>query len=246
MALSLMIFSLVNRYFLVFAISTILGILAWEITIFLVPAWFLTRDRLKGAILVVAAVLVLFIPRWVFPPSHSLIEQLTSQFNGGLWHLPFFYTKTIVASWGFLWVLAPIGLWLMPKDKFASLAVPFTILLVGAFFYSAIATDTFRYFHILAPVFAISCAQLYAELFKNKAHIFGLSILAALVIAQAFDSVPNILFGDGSWVLRREAPTILLTILGIIYGLGAAFVLLFQELREKLPQIDIWFRSPAS
>ena len=248
MALSLMIFSLINRYFLVFAISAILAILAWEITIWLVPAWFLAGDRLKGAILLVAAVLVFFMPRWVFPSDSSLIDTITSQFHAGLWHNPSYFAKTIIVSWGFLWVLAPIGVWLMPKDKFGSVASAFGILLFGAFLYSAIATDTFRYFHILAPVFAISCAQLYVGLFKNKAHIFGVSILAALVIANAFDSVPNILFSEGSWVLGSETPTLLLTILGVIYGLGAALVLrevLFQELREKLPQIRIWSRSPA-
>ena len=249
MALSLMIFSLINRYFLVFAIAAILGILAWELTIWLVPAWFLARDRLKGAILLVGAVLVFFIPRWVFPSDLSLIDILTSQFNAGLWHNPSYFAITIVVSWGFLWVLAPIGVWLMPKDKFGSVASAFGILLFGAFLYSAIATDTFRYFHILAPVFAISCAQLYVWLFKKKAHIFGVSILAALVIANAFDSVPNILFSEGSWMLRSRTPTQLLLIFGVVYGLGSVFVLrevLFQELRDRLLQIRIWSRSPAS
>ena len=246
MVLSVMVFALVSRYFLVFAIFTILGFFVWELTLWLVPAWFLAGDRRKGAILLVMAALVFFIPRWILPSGLGLITQITSQVEVGFWHQPSFLAKTSIVSWGFLWVLAPIGIWLMPKDNFGSLASAFATLLVGALLYAALAVDGFRYFQILAPVFAIACAQLYVVLFKDKAHIFWALILAALVFAQAFDSVPNILFTEGDWFLASETPTLLLLILGVIYGLGTVFVLkelLLQELREKLPQIRIWFRA---
>jgi hypothetical protein len=248
MSISLMIYGLINRSFLVFATAAILGILAWEITIWLVPAWFLARDRLKGAILIAGAGLVFFIPRFISPSDLSMIDLLTAQYGDGLALDLSFFVITVVVSWGFIWALAPVGICLMPKDTFALVAPAFGTLLFAAFLYSYGAVDTFRYFGILAPVFAVSCAQLFTVLVKNEARIFWVSALILLVIAQAFHSVPNIIFSVGSWVLESQTPTLLVLILGVIYGLGTVLVLrklLLQEVREKLTFSWVWSRNRA-
>jgi len=104
MVLSVMVFALVSRYFLVFAIFAILGFFVWELTLWLVPAWFLAGDRPKGAILLVVAVLVFFVPRWIFPSGLSTLDQIRGQVGGGgFWQQPSFLAKTIIVSWAFLW-----------------------------------------------------------------------------------------------------------------------------------------------
>jgi len=241
MALSAMIFSLIHGSFLIFAISAIVGVLARETTIFLVPVWSVARGWRKGILLVAVTIVVFLIPRFIFPSGLSLIEQLTTHFRYvDAFGNPFFFIEGIAKSWGFTWFLALIGIFLIPIESFISVGSAFGLLLLGAFLFSLIAVDTQRMYSILTPVLVIPCAQLFAELKKQIGSGLWALILIGLVVGQGFFSLPNIFFGKKSWVFMNIWPRLVLQILGVICGLCIIFVLrelLLREVREKATEI---------
>jgi len=210
--LCVMIFALFNDSFFVFLTAAVLGVLARESTIFLVPVWLIKKEWKRSILVIAISIIVLLIPRHLLATGTD--PTLVSVFEGiGILQQPLTFVKNVFLSWGFVWFLSMIGVWYLPSDKFALIAVVFISLLSVAIFTSFIATDTRRMFSILTPILVITCAQLYAELINRK-RLLALA-LVGLTISQAFVSIPNVIFGVGNWVFGL--PRIILLGVEIVY-----------------------------
>lgn len=245
--LCVMLFALTNYDFLVFLAAALLGVLARETVVFLVPVWLVTKEWRRSISLIAIFVIVLLIPRLLLVSETD--PTLVSTFGSiGIRKLqqPLVFGKEVFLSWGFVWFLSMIGVWYLPKDKFALIAVAYISLFGGAVFTSLIATDTGRMFSILTPILAITSAQLYSELINNKSRLMALAFVG-LVILQTFVSLPNVIFGAGSWVF--DSPRIILLSGEIIF---IAFVLvthhksLQQEVIGKTTYLFETIRKPFS
>jgi len=215
--LCVMIFALFSSSFFVFLTTALLGILARETTIFLVPVWLIMKEWRRSILVIAISAIVLLIPRHFLASGTD--TTLVSVFDRiGILHQPLTFAKNVFLSWGFVWFLSMIGVWYLPSDKFALVAAVYISLLCAAIFSSLIATDTGRMFSILTPILVISSAQLYAELIKRK-RLLALAFIG-LTISQAFVSRPNVIFSEGSWVFGL--PSIILLGIEIVY---IAFVL---------------------
>jgi hypothetical protein len=102
---------------------------------------------------------------------------------------------SVFSSWGFVWLLALIGIWFLPNGKFTRMAAMGAALVAGAILTSLVASDTGRMFSILTPVMAVAGARLHHELTTRGPWLAV--ILVGLVIARAPLSFPNVLIGAG-------------------------------------------------
>jgi hypothetical protein len=250
MTFALMILSLLIDCLPLFIGAAILGILSWEVTICLVPVWFIAKDRLKGTIVIIIAIIVALIPNLLMPAGvglggdyrtvKSLLLLCGREFSGVL-HDPWGFIRGTMLGWGFVWFLGILGVCLLPRDRHVPITTAFFLLFVGAFLGNCISNDPERVWsNFLVPVFAISCAQLFSTLTRIPGRIAWVSILVALLLAQLLASRPNVFFDEASWVFRSHGPRLVLQVCGTIYSLSLAFVLrgaLLQSVCEKLAEI---------
>jgi hypothetical protein len=241
MALSAMMLAIARVSFGLFCIASVLGVLCRETVIFLVPAWLLTRSWRKGFVVIIVSLFALLLPRYLLPSDLDLKSLMTGTV-GYVWafHHPYVFMKSVLLSWGFLWPLAILGICLMPKDRFSVLCAPFLLLLLGAFLSSLIAVDTERMYSVLAPVFAISCAEVVATLTRRKGCAPCIFILAALLILQGLALWPNVVFDKQGWMFRTHGFRLMVSIVGAMYCLWIAFVLrgpLVQGVQKKIEAV---------
>jgi len=225
MTISVMIFSLVCNYFSLFAPCSILGVLGRETTVFLVPVWFLTRDRSRGCLLLGVAVVILLLLWYVIVSNTSTTALISEKFNTiGIFRDLYSYGTRVILTWNYVWILSLIGMWLIPGEQRVLMITSFLLLLSCAFITSLIAYDTGRMFAILVPVLAVFCAQLCDSLKKNGHTLVIFSIVAISVVA-ALVALPNVILGEQRETFQsfQDMKRILLT--GVMLGLYILFLL---------------------
>ncbi|MGB8656369.1 MAG: hypothetical protein WCE90_01120 [Candidatus Zixiibacteriota bacterium] len=240
--LCVMIFALFNDSFFVFLTAAVLGVLARESTIFLVPVWLVKKEWKRSILLMAMTIIALLIPRHFLASATD--PTLVSIFDSiGILQQPLAFAKGVFSSWGFIWFLSIIGIWYLPTDKFALVAVAYVSLLGGAIFTSLVATDTGRMFSILTPVIAITSSQLYAELI-NRNRVMAFTFVG-LVILQALVSRPNVIFGIGSWVFGLTGIVLLVEMIYIAFVVIALGKSLPQQVRGKTKYLFVIIRKPS-
>ena len=225
MIIAVMIFSLACGYFSFFAPCSILGVLGRETMVFLVPVWFLTRDRRRGLLLLGAAVAILLFLWYVMRSNTSTVALISEKFNTiGIFRDLYSYGTRIMLSWNYAWVLSLIGMWLIPGEQRVSLITSFLLLISCAFLTSLIATDTGRMFALLAPVLAVFCAQLCDSL-KKSGHTLVIFSMVAIALVAALVALPNVILGEQRETFQsfQDMKRILLT--GVMLGLYILFIL---------------------
>jgi len=225
MVIAVMIFSLVCSYFSLFAPCAILGVLGRETTVFLVPIWFLTRERRRGLLLLGVAVAILLLLWYVMRSNTSTVALLSEKFNTiGIFRDLYSYGTRIMLSWNYAWVLSLIGMWLIPGEQRVSLITSFLLLIACAFLTSLIATDTGRMFALLAPVLAVFCAQLCDSL-KKSGHTLVIFSVVAIALVASLVALPNVILGEQRETFQsfQDMKRILLT--SVMLGLYILFIL---------------------
>jgi hypothetical protein len=255
--LFIMILSFYDRSFAVFSIASVVGILTREQTLFLTPLWFFTREWRRsvlilivtvGALSIVRTALALpgadagFFTQIINPPGDYGIYPIT--------HFPAFMLQ-VCESWGFIWLLAFVGMILIPKKQFLVLVAISALLLCGALFSSSLATSVNRYFFTLSPVMIVYCARLFEVLRRTSIRTTYalLLVLVAQYILASFTLHTNVLWisllhGHTSILSALIHPYdflalwawIGLSVVGIIVSAYVAWTLrdqLVTELRDK-------------
>jgi hypothetical protein len=201
MCLSVMIYALCNRSFLLFALTGLIGVLAREQVIFLAPVWCEKKRELRTCVTLASAMLLtLALPRVMLPSNAALSDQLTSKLSNSLSFHPLAMIFLHAAhAWGITWFVALIGLLFVPGRNFTTLAASTILLLLGAMVTSLLAVDTERMFSVVAPVFAIGAAFFFKQVLTTgrKEVLFGCLIL---LLVQAVTAIPNSLIGEGSQI----------------------------------------------
>lgn len=205
-ALSGMLYALVARSFPAFAVCAVLGVLARETTIYLVPVWLLV-DRRQGTVLFLVTLVLLAMPRVLLGtlPGSSLAGSFQEHGLPRLarpWNLGWSYFWT----WQLLWILALAGILLAPRAHFVSLAAAFVALSLGAGISTLVASDVGRMFTVLTPVLALASAVVFAELVQARRTGWAL-LLLGVQVAQGLVGMPNVVFGEevfrGFWGAKR-------------------------------------------
>lgn len=239
--LCIMLFALVSDSFTVFLIAALLGVLARETTIFLIPVWALVKPKKylwQGMLLIVLAIFVLAMPRYFLASETE--QTLVSAFNSigmKLLQQPLAFGENILTIWGGIWLMSLIGILYLPNEKFLLIAITFVALLTGAFLTSLIATDTGRMFSVLTPVFVITNAFFYREILAQN-RIFAFTFVA-IIILQGLFSMWNIIFSENSWIFTHYANVKIILFVEITFVAYTLFILrnsLIQEIKEKAAQ----------
>jgi hypothetical protein len=115
MVLALMLFFLLNDYFVPFSAAGLIGILGRENVIFLVPAWLAKMEWKRSVVLIVLAVVVMAIPRLILMPS---IDQIIDGLHDPLTQKGFLpFVKEVFLSWRYMWLFILVGLVLVSDLK---------------------------------------------------------------------------------------------------------------------------------
>lgn len=223
MIISILIYAFLSDTFPLFVFFSVVGLLARETTIFLVPLWFMKNIQ-KGTFITILSLLIIIVPRFglitdtnegslLFAFNSIGIEKLQS---------PYYPLINIFNTFGFLWCIIIVGLCFVNQDKIKDIKAIFITLLIGAVITSAIATDTGRMFSVIFPIIVITVAQLISMLLKKDFNL-GIIILMILIIIQFFTSMPNIVFNESSFVFSYQLRHVI-SILGIVYSVSILII----------------------
>jgi hypothetical protein len=196
--LCVMMFSFLDDKFFVFLIAAVLGILARETTVFLVPVWLIRREWKRSLVLILAAVLAFISPRLLLGSGTDItimevFERIGMEKIRGMLS----YGKDIFMSWTIVWFLSVLGLLFLPKNKYISASAIYSLLMVGAFATSLIAVDTGRMFSILTPVLAVTSAH-FIDVLEKERMAWAKWVLVLLLTYQAIMYIPNLFFIEDS------------------------------------------------
>ena|GEM_PF-133421 len=207
MILFALLFSILKRSYFAFAVISLLGVLARETTIFLVPLWMVTKQWRQSLGILVAALMVWMIPRWnlvAVPMGLGRMGEWVFTSMKEMRH-PSSFVAELFLSWGFLWILAFLGFCFIPRKRFPLIGWAFTFLFLGTllpsvFYMEPDRGDVGRLFSILSPVMVIACAYLYSVLLKRNPMLT--IFLFLLSIVQLFTGIPTVMTPRESWVFR--------------------------------------------
>jgi len=232
----MMLFALIKESFLLFAGAALLGILARETCIFILPVWLVTRQFRRSFLLIVSALVVLVVLRHVLTPafaSNTLASVVSTYGREHLQHFIFF-CHAVFCSWGLVWFLSLLGLWCLPAALFPAMALAFICLFAGASSTAFISSDIERMFIFMAPVCAIACARFFSIIMGQRRPLQVASVLG-LCLAKMFVLLPNRLFVEGSIVFSPSGGRVISAI-EVITGLIVIVMLrktIWREAKEK-------------
>jgi hypothetical protein len=224
LAMFVMVYSYIGEQPAAFVIAAFVGILAHEITVFLVPAALFTRRWKRGLAICLVSAFVLVLTRFWLGGGYA--GNLKREFHFFSYHVshPAELIRGAVLTWYALWPLFVMGIIMLPAKRFR-LLVCSLLLTGGAVFLSSFVLDTERTYSILAPVVAVGAAVVFERLWQRSyARALGLLIvvLAEIASTQAYRT--------GAGNLRLLA---VCTIPAILY-LAYAFVVCLSQMREGL------------
>lgn len=227
MALSVMLFFLLRLNFTIFWAAGIIGILARETTVFLVPAWLATGQWRKSAAAVAITLVAWYLPQLFLSKDLGFFEYPSRVLSGvlsagGLQDRPQPLLRAVFIQWGFTGVLTLIGLALVPISRFWPIITAFGLLLLGALVSSTIAADFGRIFALISPVAVVCCAFVFSTLSSRNIY---LATLLALVLASRLFWVPTSLTPRESFVFDSIYPRLSVLVLEVFLTLAIAFTL---------------------
>ncbi len=195
MILTILIYALISKNLYLYASTIIVGVLAREATVFLVPVWHV-RDYKQGAMLTLLALVVMLIPRILLAAESdaSLIDAFTTHGKTHLASMPTLL-REMLHSWRFGWLIIVTGLCFFDAERFKYLAAAFSLLLCGAVLSTFFAADIGRMFSILIPIATITFAK-YTEAIVSQRRYWVLIFLACLALIQLVTVMPNIIIGE--------------------------------------------------
>lgn len=147
-----MVYALIIDSFPVFAAAAVLAVAARETAVVFVPAWFLLKNKRRGAAIVLCAVAVMMAPRLWYADGTPLVESMGRAYraSGGSDRFPWAFARRVYDAYGLFWWA--IGVSVVVNLRNPVLTVSFALLFVGALLSSVIAVDTGRMFQMLAPI----------------------------------------------------------------------------------------------
>lgn len=235
MALSLMFYALVHHAVMMFWPGAVLGILARETTIFLVPAWLVTKQWRNLAVVIVIAFATWLLPRFILSSDAGTFDTTKNLFLDldPIGRMSDFI-RPVFIQWGISGLFAITGIFLIPVNRFWTVLVVFLGLISGAYFSSLIASDIGRMIELLSPAIVVSCAYLFSVLLQ---HNKPLAFLLVLTLACRLFWVPTYLLPRDSFVFDSVYPRVFLTLAQLALWLAIVWVLrvhFIQGTKEKL------------
>jgi len=231
--------------FWVFATFGLVGLLAREVPVVLLPAW-CVRDWKRGAGVTALAVAGVIVERAILgnptgdasasmllQPAgwpHALADLVRHGPPGAsFWpgvHWPANHLRGLLvdveATWGWAFPVVAIGAWLLPREALARVGPVMAVLVLAACGMSLIATDVSREFMVLLPVVTAAAAAVIAALAARRQYAW-LALLGVLAAAQFCLSEANVVLPQDAWaVWSARVPMIKV---GIVWAAGAAFLL---------------------
>ncbi len=171
-----------------FGVAAVVGVLAHEIAVFLVPAIVFSRRWKGGLAVCLAPVAVLVFTRfWLGAGYAGSLKKEFLFVSVHIYH-PVDWLKAVVLTWYLLWPLATMGIAMLPRKRFP-LLVCSVLLTGGALFLSSFVLDTERTYSILDPVIAVGAATVFDVLWKRgRTKALGLLTfpLAGIASAEAY------------------------------------------------------------
>ena len=254
LALSLMLMFLVDNSFGLFLFTAGWGMLVRENTIFLVPVWLATRQWGKTILVIASALALYIIVRKLLAASDATYAgYIRSTFRNRLQDPMDFFT-TIFLSWRALWLLALLGLALLPREGFLKLLLAFVLILLGGLLSCFFAADIFRIFQPLFPVMVVLVAQVYASLRDRSKSLAALLIL--LFAPNVLAGYPTLLLPQQSWMFSTYYPRLALLAVNLLFAVFLVLVLREQwtvsgrenlRILRSVLRLDFWRppRGPA-
>ena len=209
-----LVYAVVSDNAALFLLVAIVGVLAKENLVLLVPMWFCVRNRRQGMWISVISFVAFLAPRALLSQgAQGSVAATRAAFRlNAPWHYFRAYAIGAFASWAALWVV--LGLYmLMPtkrnqvfisrKDRGKAMDLKWPLGLVAAtsVLSSLIARDTARMFQPLAPFVVFGGAQLLAAEKRSAAVICA---VALSVVQLAFAIVPRRFFGAYPSLFNRD------------------------------------------
>ncbi len=188
LAIFIMVLSYVADEQVAFGLAGLVGILAHEIVVLLVPAMLFSR-RWRRALwsCAVCALGFLLTRFWMGAGYGGSLRKEALFYSYHLAH-PAEWLKEVVLTWYLLWLLFGMGIVMLPAKKMP-LLVCTGLLGGGAFVLSLFVLDTERTYSILAPVVAVGAAVVFDRLWREH-RIRALCLLtvplAEVASAQAY------------------------------------------------------------
>lgn len=131
--LSLIFLTATSRNYPGFLLSSALGIVTREASIFLAPIWLVTRQWRKALLGILVVLLVYYLHRLIFASASDDSGSFLNRFQevDRLSHLSAF-ARPVIVHWGFSGGLAILGIVLVSQEWGRALALGFGALIVGA------------------------------------------------------------------------------------------------------------------
>jgi len=224
LAIFVMVYAYIGEQETLFGVAAVVGVLAHEITVFLVPAMLFTRRWKRGLVICAISALVFLLTRFWLGAGYA--GSLKKEFLFISFHLahPLDWLKAVVLTCYLLWPLFVMGVAMLPAKRLP-LLVCTGLLSAGAVFLSLFVLDTERTYSILAPVVAVGVATVFESLWKErgiKAMGLWTVVLAEIASAQAYRT--------GTKDLRLLVLCSVPAMAYIVYAFGACFA----KIREGL------------
>jgi hypothetical protein len=224
LAMFTMVYSYLGERYTMFGLAALVGVLAHEITIFLVPAALFSQRLKRGLSICAVSGFVLLLTRtWLGTGYGGYLKSLSFFASDHLSH-PFGMLKGVTLAWYLLWPLFAMGIIMLEEKRF-SLLVCSGLLMCGTVVLSLFIVDTERACSILAPVMAVAAANVFDILWKgNQTKAIGLFtvVLAQIAAAEAYRT--------GT---RNLATLTVFSIPAILY-IAYAFSICLARMREGL------------
>jgi len=130
-------------------------------------------------------------------------------------HLPAF-VGSLASAWGFLWLMAPLGMLLLPGPVRLRVAVAGGLLAAGGLVSCVFANFPQRMFGTLMPVMVIGAARLYHELLPHRRVLAA--ALGGLSLVQAAIGIPTVL---APWAYASHLPRMAIYAVGSVLAVWA-------------------------
>ena len=207
------IWALLVPVFAVFAGVLIVGVAARESVLVLAPAW-AVRNRPR-AIGVLGAGLAAYVAIHLAVGGGALTGENVERLH----HLRQLFVGA-AESWGFLWLLVPVGLYLLVRER-PALTAATIFLTAGGILATFVATDVSRMFLPLFPIVVVCTAVVIEHTYARRPSL-ALALFAVGLANLAF--APSVVTGTASAPARAA-----LTVLGGLAATAAAWSIIRRE-----------------
>jgi len=233
MCMLFMLWSMMKRRPVPFGIFSVVGILARESVLFMLPSYVAIRKWLQFVLLAVISIASLVLLRVLIG------GELAYEFQS----ISIIYFVKMYLSWGILWIPGIIGFVLCDIKFFLKIGTAAVFILGGAVISSLFAFDTIRMYTILMPVAVVFVAQYVSVLFKaNKYLLFAFLLLLAVNVPLA---LPTIFLPGSSegmkelddFYVKLNCPILALHVIGFIFNMSVVLMLRHNfiiSIKEKM------------